>query len=78
MILRIYNNIYGTQQHNMFALPRTTDSALLCATRTPTGSETRLRVRPCKNKTAVTLCHLHFKTHTYSYKYLKRKMLEVE
>ena len=44
MIRRIYNDIYGKQQHNMFAFPSTTDrSALLRTTRT-TGSETRLRV----------------------------------
>ena len=78
MILRICNNIYGIQQHIMFVFPRTTDSALLRTTRTTTGSETRLQVCRCKNKTAVTLCHLYFKTHTYSYKDIKRKMLEVE
>ncbi len=78
MILRIYNNICGTQQHNMFAFPRTTEIALLRTTRTTTGTERRLQVRPCKKKTAVTICHLYFETHTYLYKFIKRKMLEVE
>ncbi len=36
IILRIcseYNNIYGIQQHNMFAFPRTTVPAVLCCVR---------------------------------------------